>query len=113
MAKHRIVIVGGGFGGIQTALKLSDDSRFSITLLTNRPDFHYYPSLYRTATGGKRMISSIPLAEIFQGKRVQILLDEAVKIDRVKRTITTKVKHVIGYEALVLGLGVQTNYFNI
>lgn len=111
--KHRIVIVGGGFGGIQTALKLSGDDRFVVTLLTNRPDFHYYPSLYRTATGGKRMISSIPLTEIFQGKSVRIILDEATSIDKVKRVIKTKVGHNIGYEAVVLALGVQTNYFNI
>lgn len=111
--KHRIVIVGGGFGGIQTALKLSHDPRFHITLVTNRADFHYYPSLYRTATGGKRMISSIPLEEIFEGKSVHILLDEVVSINRAERIVTTKVGHTIGYEAVVLGLGVQTNYFNI
>lgn len=113
MGKHRIVIIGGGFGGIQTALKLSGDDRFAVTLVTNRPDFHYFPSLYRTATGGKRMISSIPLTEIFQGKPVHIILDEAVGIDREKRVVTTKVRHTIGYEAVVLSLGVQTNYFNI
>lgn len=113
MAKHRIVIVGGGFGGIQTALKLAKDERFTVTLLTNRADFHYYPSLYRTATGGKRMISSIPLTEIFQGKSVRIILDEATSIDKVKRVVKTKVGHKIGYEAVVLALGVQTNYFNI
>lgn len=113
MAKHRIVIVGGGFGGIQTALKLAKDERFTVTLLTNRADFHYYPSLYRTATGGKRMISSIPLTEIFQGKSVRIILDEATIIDKAKRVVKTKVGHNIGYEAVVLALGVQTNYFNI
>lgn len=113
MKKLRIIIVGGGFGGIQTALKLSDDPRFLITLVTNRPDFHYYPSLYRTATGGKRMISSIPLTEIFQGKSVQIIVDEVIKIDRAKHTVKSKIGHTIGYDALVLALGVQTNYFNI
>lgn len=105
--------MGGGFGGIQTALKLAHDKRFHITLITNRADFHYYPSLYRTATGGKRMISSIPLEEIFAGKPVHLLLDEVTSIDRVKRIVSTKIGHTIGYEAVVLGLGVQTNFFNI
>lgn len=106
-------MVGGGFAGIQTALKLSGDNRFVITLVTNNTDFRYFPSLYRTATGGRRMISSIPLTEIFEGRPVQIILDEVTSIDREARVIKTKVGHNIGFEALVLALGVQTNYFNI
>ncbi len=113
MAKHRIVIVGGGFGGIKAALELAEDNRFQITLVADHTDFRYYPTLYRTATGGKRMISSIPLVEIFAGKRVQIINDRIVSLDRVARTVKTKVGHVIGYEELILGLGVKTNYFGI
>ncbi|MES2971573.1 MAG: FAD-dependent oxidoreductase [Patescibacteria group bacterium] len=113
MAKHRVVIVGGGFGGVKAALDLSADHRFHITLITDKTDFQYYPTLYRTATGGRRMISSIPLTELFQGKKVHILNDRVVSLDRQKRTVTTKVNHHVGYEALVLALGVQTNYFNI
>lgn len=111
--KHRIVIVGGGFGGVKTALELADERRFHVTLITNHIDFRYYPTLYRTATGGKKMISSIPLAEIFKGKRVHIIHDEVVGLDRAARTVTTKVNHTVGYEALVLAMGVQTNFFHI
>lgn len=113
MAKHRVVIVGGGFGGVKAALDLCEDRRFHITLITDRTDFQYYPTLYRTATGGRRMISSIPLTELFDGKKVHILNDKVVSLDRQKRTVTTKVNHVVGYEALILALGVKTNYFNI
>ncbi len=113
MSKHRVVIVGGGFGGVKTALKLAGDERFHVTLVTDRTDFRYYPTLYRTATGGKRMISSIPLKEIFEGLNIQIINDEIKSIDKAGRTIKTRVGHSIGFEALVLALGVQTNYFNI
>lgn len=108
-----MVIVGGGFGGIKTALELAGDSRFHITLITDHIDFRYYPTLYRTATGGSKRISSIPLSEIFAGKRVHLLNDKVVGLDRQARTVTTKIGHIVGYEALVLGLGVETNYFNI
>lgn len=113
MAKHRVVIVGGGFGGVKTALELCDDPRFNVTLVADHTNFRYYPTLYRTATGGKKMISSIALDEIFAGKKINIINDRAVHIDRKARTIKTKVNHIIGYEALVLSLGVKTNYFGI
>jgi NADH:ubiquinone reductase (H+-translocating) len=113
MAKHRIVIVGGGFGGIKTALELANDRRFHVTLVTDHTDFRYFPSLYRTATGGRKMISSIPLSEIFAGKGVHILNDKVVSMDRAAKTIKTKVNHELGYEALVIALGVRTNYFHI
>ncbi len=113
MSKQRVVIVGGGFGGVKVALDLASDRRFHITLITDHTDFRYYPTMYRTATGGRRMISSIPLEEIFEGKSVQILQDKTVKVDRQKQLIITKVNHEIGYDSLVLALGVQTNYFNI
>ena len=113
MAKHKVVIVGGGFGGIKCALDLIDDERFEVTLLTLFTNFQYYPTLYRTATGGKRMISSIPLAEIFNNKPVRIIQDEVIKIDREAKTTTTKLGHVIGYQTAVFAMGVKTNYFGI
>lgn len=113
MAKHKVLIVGGGFGGIKAALELAGNPKFHVTLLVDHTDFRYYPSLYRTATGGKRMISSIPLDEIFNDKRINLVHDKLVSLDRKSRTITTKVGHQIGYESLVLALGVRTNYFSI
>lgn len=113
MSKLRVVILGGGFGGVKTALSLSGDKRFHITLITDQIDFRYYPALYRTATGGKRMISSVPLSEIFEGKSIHLINDTVTGIDRQSRTVSTKVNHTIGYEAIVISLGVKTNYFHI
>lgn len=113
MRKHRVVIVGGGFGGIKMALDLADDRRFHVTLIADHTNFRYYPSLYRTATGRKRIASSIPLDELFAGKRVHLINDRVVGLDRNTRTVKTKVNHHVGYEALVLAIGVQTNYFGI
>lgn len=113
MGKHRIVIVGGGFAGIKTALELVQDHRFHVTLVSELTSFRYYPTLYRTATGGKRIISNIPLSEVFASKNIHLLNDSVVSIDREKRLVTSKLNYTIAYDALVLSLGVKTNFFHI
>ncbi|TXG77684.1 hypothetical protein E6P97_01380 [Patescibacteria group bacterium] len=111
--KKRVVIVGGGFGGVKLALDLCQDKRFAITLVSDRPDFHNYPTLYLTATGGKRMISLIPLTELFDGKAVDIVIDPVAGLDRADKQIILKSKRRIPYDAVILSLGVVTNYFGI
>ncbi len=113
MKKHNIIIVGGGFGGVKLALDLVQDERFHVTLISDRPDFHNYPTLYLTATGGKRMISAIPLSELFEGKRISIVIDPVVKLQRESKTVITKSGQAYTYDAVVFALGVVTNYFGI
>lgn len=113
MAKYKVVIVGGGFGGIKTALELAEDAKFSVTLISELTSFRYYPTLYRTATGGRKIVSDIPLSEIFRDKKIQILNDRALSVDRINRIVKTKVHKSIPYDALVLALGVKTNFFGI
>lgn len=113
MKKQHVVVVGGGFGGVKTALELAKHSSYKVTLVANKPFFEYYPMMYHTATGGSKVVSSIPLGHIFAGKRVEILIDEAVKLDRVKKVIKLKSGHKLNYNALVLSLGNVTNYFGI
>jgi NADH dehydrogenase len=112
--KQRIVVVGGGFGGVKTALELAaHPSKFDITLVTERPDFWYFPTLYHTATGGTRSQSSIPLKELFHNKKVTIVEGKAETLDRTAKTLTMADKTVVPYDRLVLALGVVTNYFGI
>jgi len=113
VAKKHIVIVGGGFGGVRAALLLADKHHFKITLITDHPDFRYYPSLYRTATGGRWITSSIELEEIFADKPVKIVLASVIGIDRQAQTISLGNKEVVAYDSLILALGVKTNFFHI
>lgn len=111
--KHHVLIVGGGFGGIKAALELANDPRVAVTLLSDRPDFRYYPTLYHTATGGLGRQSSIPLAEIVPIDKVTLAHGSARTVDRTHKTVTTKEGHIIPYDTLILALGVVTNYFGI
>ncbi len=113
MAKYKVVIVGGGFGGTKAALELAKSHHFDVTLIHDHPDFRYYPTLYETATGGKRSISSIPLTEIFAKLPINLVEDELIDIDRHTHSISTKSKKIYHYDALILALGVKTNFFHI
>jgi NADH dehydrogenase len=110
--KQKIVIVGGGFGGIKTALELTKNKKLHIVLITDRDSFRYYPTLYHAATGGRLAESAISLAEIFNGKNVEIIQDEILKLDRENKLIRGK-KDKYDYDKLVLALGVVTNFFGI
>jgi NADH:ubiquinone reductase (H+-translocating) len=112
--KQRILIVGGGFGGIKTALELSKEpDKFEVTLLSERPDFWYFPTLYHTATGGTRLESSIPIAHLLHRKPVTFVEGKATSIDRENKNIILESKDMIPYDKVVLALGVVTNYFGI
>jgi NADH:ubiquinone reductase (H+-translocating) len=113
MAKTQVLIVGGGFGGVKAALELADDPRFDVTLLSDSPELRYYPTLFHTATGGRRANSSIPLKAIFEDKPITLAQGTAATLDRKAKSITTAEGQTYPYDTLILALGVVTNYFGI
>jgi NADH dehydrogenase len=109
-----ITIVGGGFGGVKTALELAKQHDATITLITNKADFQYYPALYGAATGRSHLESWVPLTTIFAGKKnVTIIHDTIEKIDSDKKTLTGTSGETYSYETCVLALGTVTTYFGI
>ena len=113
MKTEKVLVVGGGFGGVKAALELADKPNFSVTLLSDQVDFRYYPTLFHTATGGERANSSISLSSLFSGKNITLEQGVAETIDRKAKTVTTAAGVVYLYDTLILALGVVTNYFGI
>jgi len=111
--KHKVLIIGGGFAGVKTALELSDNEEFEVTLLSNSTDFHYYPTFYHTATGGLKSQSAIPLKEILPADGVRFVLGTAKTLDRQKKIVHTGDSRKFHYDILVIALGTVTNYFGI
>ncbi|MFZ1258271.1 MAG: FAD-dependent oxidoreductase [Candidatus Saccharimonas sp.] len=109
-----VTIVGSGFGGIRCALDLAKDPKNNITLITDKSDFQYYPTLYSTATGRSYTESWTPLGEIFADlPNVHVYIDTITGIDAAKKTLTGESGAVYTYETVVIGIGVVTTYFNI
>lgn len=125
MEEKLIVIVGAGFGGITTALKLEKKLRrfpaCRIVLIDKNAYQLYTPALYEIAAIPREEASAsvlkpiiiIPIEEIIAGTQIRFLQGEVVKIDREKRIISLKDGKNLSYEFLVLALGSETNYFNI
>lgn len=111
--KTKVLILGGGFGGVKAALELAKNSHFSVQLISDQVNFRYYPALYEMATGGNPVAASIPLSEIFAGKNLQVVQDNAKKLDRESREVECASGKKYSYDILIVALGVVTNYFGI
>lgn len=113
MAKKKVLILGGGFGGIKTALELAGHPSYDVTLISDQETFRYYPQLYHAATGGSRYASEIPLQEIFAGKDVHVVKGSAKRLDRQAKTVECSTGKKYKFDSLVVALGVMTNFFGI
>ena len=109
--KKRIVIVGGGLGGLELAFKLVDGD-YQVVLV-DKNNYHQFPPLiYQVASGGLEPSSiSFPFRRLFQGKKdffFRMAKVESVNTD--KKKIKTTVGE-IDYDYLVLAFGAKTNFF--
>lgn len=110
----RVVIVGGGFGGVKTALELAGNPKFHVTLISDKKMFQYYPALYGTATGHSHLEAWAPLTEIFSAhKNVRLIQDTLEAIEPDRKRIRCKSGAEYEYDNIVLALGVITTYFGI
>ena len=112
--KQKIVIVGGGFGGVKTALELANKSCFDVKLITPGTNFEYHGALYRSATGHSPTEVVIPLATIFKrAKNVELIYDKIVGINPIRKTLKGENGQEYIYDTVVLALGNSINYFGI
>jgi len=109
--KHRIVIVGGGFGGIELAKKLRKKDVEVIIL--DKHNYHtFQPLLYQVATGGLEADSiAFPIRKIFKGQK-----NLTFRVTEVKQVIPAENKLIttigeIAYDHLIIATGSTSNFF--
>ncbi len=92
MALHRVVILGGGFGGLYAAQALKHAEVVDVTLIDRRNHHLFQPLLYQVATGSLSPGEvAAPLRSILSGqKNTRVLLGEAVSLDAANRTLILK-----------------------
>jgi NADH:ubiquinone reductase (H+-translocating) len=112
--RKRVVMVGGGFAGINLIKKLSKDDRFDITLV-DRNNYHFFPPLlYQVATAFIEPSNiSYPFRRMFQEKQnLRFHMGSLLKVNPESNTIETDTG-TVPYDYLVLGMGTETNYFGM
>jgi NADH dehydrogenase len=111
MERHRVVILGGGFGGLSAAHTLKN-APVEVTLL-DRCNYHLFqPLLYQVATGSLSPANiAAPLRQILRRqKNTKVLLAEAVDLDDTNRRVILNDGHV-PYDTLVVATGSTHQYF--
>ncbi|MGB2628720.1 MAG: NAD(P)/FAD-dependent oxidoreductase [Candidatus Acidiferrum sp.] len=109
---HRVLILGGGFGGLIAAQTLKP-AKAAVTLIDKR-NFHLFqPLLYQVATGSLSPGEiAAPLRAVLSKQRnVEVLLGEASDLDPDARIVTLTDGGTFSYDTLVVATGSQTSYY--
>ena len=111
MERRKLVIIGGGFGGLYAARALAE-APIDITLVDRRNHHLFQPLLYQVATAGLDASDiASPLRQIFGDQdNVTVLLGDCSAIDpRAKHAIVDG--EIMPYDALIVATGVSHTYF--
>jgi NADH dehydrogenase len=111
MQKKKIIVIGGGFGGIQFLRTLKKDM-FDILLIDRLNHHQFQPLFYQVATSQiEPSTISFPLRKIFQKRKdIRIRLAEVLSVDAEKSIVNTTIG-TFDYDYLVIATGCKTNFF--
>lgn len=110
--KHRVVILGGGFAGLNCAQKFANKKGYEVTLIDRQNHHLFQPLLYQVATASLSApdIARSLRAILAKARNVSVLLDEVTEIDSPGNRVITK-QGAHEYDSLVLATGAVTSYF--
>jgi len=113
-ARPRVLVLGGGFGGIGAAQKLAESD--VDVVLVDKNDYHtFQPLLYQVATGLlEQPAVGHPTRDLFHGQEnARIHKDLVTAIDLDKREVQFAELGSVGYDYLLFGLGAEVNFFGV
>ncbi len=111
MHKKKVVIVGGGFGGITAAKNLKEDS-FEIVLIDKTNHHLFQPLLYQVASAALSPGDiAVPIRSIFSGRyNIEIMMSEVLSVNKEESFVQLKDRKVY-FDYLILAPGSSHSYF--
>ncbi len=113
--RHRVVVVGSGFGGL-TAAKAFKRADVDVTLISKTNSHLFQPLLYQVATGILSEGEIAPSMRLIlrKQKNVKVLLGDVEEIDLTAQTVRSRLMDmhtVIPFDSLIVAAGAQQSYF--
>lgn len=108
----KLIIIGGGFGGLRLARRLNNKPGFDITLIDKFNYHQFQPLFYQVATSGLDASNiSFPLRKVFHNsKNVRFRMAEVQRILATEKKVLTDIGE-FDYDVLVIATGADTNFF--
>ncbi len=108
----KVVVLGGGFGGLNAA-KILGRSKLDVWVIDKTNHHLFQPLLYQVASASLSPADiAIPIREILSPyENTTVLMGEIAAIDKSAKTVLLKNGDQIGYEYLIVGLGARHSYF--
>ncbi|WP_027383596.1 NAD(P)/FAD-dependent oxidoreductase [Epilithonimonas caeni] len=110
--REKIVIIGGGFAGLQLARNLNNQGKYKVMVIDKMNHHMFQPLFYQVATGRIEPSNiSFPFRKIFQkSKNIQFRMTEVKKIVPSENKVIGE-DGVFTYDKLVIATGCKTNFF--
>lgn len=110
----KIVVIGGGFAGVNFAKALGNNNNFEITLVDKNNYYFFPPLIYQVATAFLEPSSiSYPFRKLFASRtNVKFRMGELQKILHAENKVVLN-NGEVSYDRLVIATGAETNYFGI
>jgi NADH dehydrogenase len=106
-----VVIVGGGFAGMEVA-KALQGSPARVTVIDRNNYSLFQPLLYQVATAALSPADvAVPIRGLLHSPNIEVLLDEVVGVDLGRSCVRTIASRELDFSSLVLATGSQYNYF--
>ena len=110
--RKKVIIIGGGFGGLFTALDLANDAE--VTLISDSDHFTFRPLLYEYLSGEVEAWHIAPDYKELFGSEINFVRGTVETVDFESQTVAVSARdETFDYDALVLAVGGVTNFWNI